>query len=172
MDSPHTQSAAVAPRRVRRTLAFALAALVVALLVLGVYLIGRPRDTLVSESPDRSHRIVVQEGFRHIDRNFRILLVDRRTGARRVIFTSYDQSPSITQERFVWSTNSSKVVLLGDRYYVVPGSKLENGEIVFLMYDIEHDRLSCNTDHDRGFQRVSAQEVVEIFGEDLGRKQR
>ncbi|MDB5340315.1 MAG: hypothetical protein JWN70_5934 [Planctomycetaceae bacterium] len=139
-------------------------------LLLGLVFIALPRDILVSDSPDRSHRIIVREGIRLIDRNFRVLLVDRPTGTERVVYTSEDQSPTNTHERFVWSKDSSKVVLVGDRYFVVPGSKLESGEIVFLMYDVNTDKLWCNEDHDRGFQRVSSQQVVDAFGEDFKRE--
>ncbi len=159
-----------APRHAPKVLLFVLVGLSVVLLVLGVLFIAVPRDTLVSDSPDGSHRIIVREGMRFIDRNFRVILVDRRTGTERVVFTSDDQSPTITQERFVWSEDSSKAALVGDRYFVVPEAKLENGEIVFLMYDVESNTLWCNTDHDRGFQRVSAERVVDALGEALERE--
>lgn len=128
-----------------------------------------PRNTVVSQSPDGSHQVVVREGIRTIDRNFRVVLVDLATGAQREIFVSDDQSPSIDRERFVWSDDSKKVALLGDKYYVVSDSSLSNGEIVFLVYDLENDRLWCNTDHDRGMEAIPAAQAADMFGEALTR---
>jgi len=126
---------------------------------------NRERDTLVSYSPDGAYEITVRERVRFIDRNFRIVLVDRKMGARRLIFTSNDQSPTIKRERFVWNEDSSIVALIGDRYYTTPESKLENGEIVFLVYDVARGKLWCNSDEtDQGYQRISAKEAADIFG--------
>ena len=169
MDDSPSQPVA-APRHVPKVLLFVPVAFVVVLFLLAVLFIVIPRDTLVSESPDGSHRIIVRER-RYIDRNFRVVLVDRQTGTERIVFTSYDQDPTISHERFVWSNDSSKVVLVGDDYYVTPEAKLENGEIVFLMYDVENDKLWCNTEYDRGFQRISAQQVVDTFGQELEREE-
>jgi len=125
----------------------------------------RERDTLVSQSPDGDYQIVVRERSRFIDRNFRIVLVDRKTGDGRLIFTSNDQSPTIRQERFVWNEDSSKVALIGDRYYTIPESKLDNGEIVFLVYDVSRGKLWCNSDEtDQGYERITAKEAADIFG--------
>jgi len=129
---------------------------------------NRQRDTLVSDSPDGVCQLIVRERARHIDRNFKIFLVDRKTGAERLIFTSNDQSPTITRERFVWDEGSSKVGLTGDRYYATPESKLGNGEIIFLVYDVASGRLWCNSDEtDRGYERISAKEATDIFGRAL-----
>lgn len=144
----------------------------VVLAIVTVVLIGsclfrvRLRDVLVSDSPDGAHRMIVRERARHIDRNFHVVLVDLVTGNERVIFTSEDQSPTNSHERFVWSGNSSKVALVGDRYYVIPEATLENGEIVFLMYDLESETLKCNSEYERGYQRIPAQLAIEVFGRD------
>ena len=129
------------------------------------------RDTLVSNSPDGDYQIIVRERGRFIDRNFRVVLVDRKTGVERVIFDSFDQSPTITRERFVWTHDSSKVALTGDRYYATPEASLANGEIVFLMYDVKSDKLWCNADDDRRYERLSAQEAVSIFGKEVQREE-
>jgi hypothetical protein len=127
----------------------------------------RPHDVLVAESPDGAHCVVVRERVRHIDRNFYLVLVDQAAGKERVLYRSQDQKPTIKQERFVWSDDSSKVVLLGDKYFVHPESMLPSGEIVFLLYDLETDQVWCNEDHDQGYPRIAPREVLEIFGERL-----
>lgn len=156
---------AVEPKNTRRVLLVLFLAVVAT--VLGMIFFIRPRDIVVSDSPDGSQRIIVRERLRFVDRNFRVVLVNRATGTERVVYTSDDQSPTNSHERFVWSRDSSKVVLVGDRYFVVPESTLENGDVVFLLYDVTSDKLWCNEVHKRGFQRVSSQQLVDDFGEDL-----
>jgi len=131
---------------------------------------GRTRDTLVSVSPDGTCQVVVREGPRwSVDRNFRLFLADRKTGAERPIFTSDDQSPLITRERLVWSEDSSRFTLVGDRYFAVPEANLPSGEIVFLVYDIPGQKLRCNTDAEdrKSYERISGVEATAIFGKAL-----
>ena len=127
----------------------------------------RLRETLAATSPDGVHRVIVREPRRFIDRNFRVFLVDQRTGLERQVFKSYDQSPLITRERIVWSDDSSKFALVGDRYYVLPGAALPGGEIAFLLYDIDADRLWCNTDVNRGLTPITAAQAVSAIGKPL-----
>jgi hypothetical protein len=152
----------------------ALACLLVGLVVLSVICLEiyfTPRDTLVSNSPDGDYKIIVREGGRTIDRNFDVVLVDRKTGVERVIFKSFDQTPTIKRERFVWTLDSSKVALIGDRYFVTPEANLANGEIVFLMYDVKSDKVWCNADDDPRYEHISARQAVGIFGKELQREE-
>ena len=165
MDNSTSKPPPVPRRRTRRMLAV-LAVIVFVILFFGLMeWFYRERDTLVSYSSDGAYQIIVREGPRLIDRNFHIVLVDRKTGVGRLIFTSNDQSPTIRRERFAWNEDSSKVALIGDRYYATPESKLDNGEIVFLVYDVSRGKLWCNSDEtDQGYERISAKELADTFG--------
>ena len=132
------------------------------------FLMFSASDTLVSRSPDSSHRIIVREGPPGlVDRNFNVYLVDQQTGKERRIFSSDDQDPRISREQFVWSEDSLKVALVGDMYDVTPGATLPGGDIVFLMYDLENHKLWCNTVNDPKYPRISAQEAIDAIGQHL-----
>ena len=120
-----------------------------------------------STSPDGRYRIVViQPKLVLLDRNFRVELIDKISESTQVIFKSFDQSPSIREEYFVWTNDSRWVALIGDEYYVASGSGLPNGLTLFLAYDIENDRVYCNTDYlERGFPQMTVGEAVRRFGE-------
>lgn len=136
--------------------------------VAGLWYMYSPHDVLVSDSPDGAYRIVIrQPRFRFLDRNFRVVLIDQRTNVEQKIFDSWDQSPTIKKERFVWSSDSRKLALVGDRYYVVPDSELPNGQLVFLVYDFDGKKLYCNSEYDRGIPHISAQHAIEIFGDGI-----
>jgi hypothetical protein len=122
-------------------------------------------EVTVSNSPNGKYQIAVYQTARFIDRNFDITLLDQHTGRKETIYRSNDQSPTIKSERFLWSADSSKVVLLGDSYYVDPGSELPNGETVFLMYDLVLKHLFCNADYANDYERIPADKVTQIFGD-------
>jgi hypothetical protein len=126
---------------------------------------GRGEMT-VSDSPNGRYRIAVYEMHAGIDRNFDVTLLNRQNGEKQTIYVSNDQPPSIQRERLVWSRDSTKVVLLGDRYWVDSGSELPSGEIVFLMYDLPTQQLYCNADYENDRERIPAAKVIEIFGEE------
>ena len=149
-----------------------LATLAILLLVdaggVAIWVRVRPHDTLVATSPDGAHRVIVREPMRTLDRNFSVFLVDPSTGIEREIFDSYDQDPSIKREWIVWSDDSSKFALIGHRYFVVPGAGLPGGETVFLVYDLDADRLWCNTDHvGRGLTPITATQAEAVIGKPL-----
>ena len=149
--------------------AVAIACAVALVVVFGFWV--RDRDTLVSDSPDGAYRAIVRERMPRlsIDRNFRLYLVDRKTGAQRLIFTSDDQSTLINRERLIWNEDSSRIALIGDRYFTVPEANLPNGEIVFLVYDVVRQKLWCNTDAEdrKDYERMSAEEARAVFGKAL-----
>lgn len=134
-------------------------------------------DRVKSFSPDGSHQIVVkQQPIQSMMRNFRIIVIDESTREEHQIFYSQDQPPGISLEYFVWSADGRFAALIGDQYHVVPGSThhyvvprsiLPNGLTLFLVYDLEKDRVYCNTMYeDRGFPQITAEEAIEIFGEE------
>jgi len=120
---------------------------------------------LISDSPNRYYRVTVREAVpRFIDRNFTVVLTDNKSGSERVIFDSDDQSPTIKTERLLWTRDSSAVALVGDRYYAIPEARLDNGQIVFLVYDVQSGRLWCNGDEDPPkYPRISAKEAEKLF---------
>lgn len=119
-------------------------------------------------SPDGTQRIVIRQRRPiTLDRNFRIVLIDEATKDEREIFYSLDQLPTISQEHVVWSADGRYFALIGDGYYVLPGSQLPNGLTIFLVYDLETDQVYCNTHYvDRKLPRVTIEEAVGIFGKE------
>ena len=135
------------------------------LMILASPYLYAPQDVTVSQSPDGLHHIIVrQPRFVFIDRNFRVVLIDTKSNSEREIFRSFDQSPTIKKERFVWSADSKVVGLLGDDYFVVLNSKLPNGEIVFLVYSLDTSDLWCNAPDDNRYSRITAQAAAKMLG--------
>jgi hypothetical protein len=152
-------------RRALRGLRLVLIAFAVGMLPFYLAFRGRGEMT-VGISPDGRFRISVDERRAGIDRNFLVLLTDLSTNRTMTIYKSNDQVSSINRERFVWSADSSKVVLVGDKYWVDPGSELEGGDVVFLMFDLASRKLYCNADYGNELPRIPAADVVQIFGAD------
>jgi len=99
-----------------------------------------------------------------IDRNLSLEVTDTVAGTTKQVFRSYDQSPLIKTERLAWSSNSRYVAVIGDRYFVAEGSTFPNGEILFLVYDVEKHAVYCNADDDDRFPRMSAADAAAVFG--------
>lgn len=115
-------------------------------------------------SPDGVYSVVIEQpSLRFVDRNFRVVLTRVATGEEVEIFRSKDQSPSITKENFVWSKDSRYFALIGDSYYVVDGSTIEGGDIIFLVYDVTGEIMYCNADDDRRYPRMSADSANAIL---------
>ena len=103
------------------------------------------RITLISVSPNDSVRVLlVERSF--IDRNFE-LRVQKRETAWKTIFKSPDEGKPAGSERIVWSSDSSQFVLIGRHFISKEFSnnfKLQNGEILYLLYDLKENRLYCH----------------------------
>ena len=152
------------PNRVLRVLAFAAVFACVALFVAPMC----GRRSLDSHAPRSSPNhhfsaVVRDPSMSFIDRNLSIEVTDTLAGTTKQVFRSYDQSPLIKTERLAWSSDSRYVAVIGDRYFVTEGSTFPNGEILFLVYDVENDTVFCNADDDDRFSRMSAADAAAVL---------
>ena len=99
--------------------------------------------TLTSLSPDDALRVALIE-LPRFDRNFELRLQDVRTGTTRTVCESPDEGRPVGSERIVWSTDSSRFLLLGRRFRVRPPGILSHGEQAYLMMDVRSGQLWCN----------------------------
>jgi len=109
-------------------------------------------DTLKERGPGVGHRVTLVDysGFLHLDRNFD-LKVDGET-----IYHSPDEGPPA--ERVIWSQDGQRFLLLGKNLLTHYGWELENGQTVYLMYDIPSRKLWCNTSQ-RPVEQVPLEEL-------------
>jgi len=66
-----------------------------------------------------------------------------------VLFRSVspDESPlGIGSERFLWSADSKRVLLVGKRFWVREGVQLVGGEFLYFLYDVPSRQVWCNSD--------------------------
>ena len=152
-----------------RTWATCIAVAIVAVL-LGRFTANtfRGETTTSLLSPDEKLRAVLVEcSPRFIDRNFRVYLESTDSGALREIFLSPDEGAPIGSERFLWSRDGKRLLLLGRHFLVEKESQLQNGEMLYLMYDVVSGRLWCNA-RQLGGPRFGSDEIAGYdFGEPL-----
>ncbi len=142
-----------------------MAVVVAALLLAGLLAALRSEETISLVSPDQQLRAVLLDRphFPSIDRNFTVRIEDAK-GASRKIFVSPDESPlGVGSERFLWSTDSRRLLLVGKRFWVRAGVQLKGGECLYLLYDISSGRVWCNSD-----QRGPPFGPDELAGYDFG----
>ena len=61
---------------------------------------------------------------------------------------SPDESPTgIGSERFLWSKDSKRLLLVGKCFWVREGVQLESGEFLYFLYDVPSGQVWCNSDH-------------------------
>lgn len=171
LNSPSPVTAGVIVLRNTRKFVFVTLAtlgIVSAILVVVFSYYFIPLNSTVSVSPDNSWQVVIRENrFRFIDRNFRVVLINTANGIETELFSSWDQFPLIESEQFVWSKDSRKFALIGDRYYVVDNSELPSGKTVFLVYDMDSRELFCNTDHTRDYESISGDDTIKVIGKPM-----
>jgi hypothetical protein len=129
-----------------------------------VWAMGTSTVTTSAVSPDGQYRAELLDRKAHmIDRNFRVRVVDA-DGRPRIVFDSPDESPNgIGQERFLWSQDGQRLLLVGHRFWVRDGAELTNGELLYLLYDVESGAVWCNSD-----QQGPPFDLAELEGYDFG----
>ncbi|HUT09257.1 MAG TPA: hypothetical protein VMY42_02070 [Thermoguttaceae bacterium] len=122
-------------------------------------------------SPSENLRAVLAESpFRFIDRNFRIYLEDLKDEeASQTIFSSPDEGLPIGSERFLWSNDDSRLLLVGKHFcHVHPGALLTTGEYVYFLYDVATRKAWCNSTQQKDLPRFGKAELEESdYGERL-----
>ena len=124
-------------------------ALVVGLLLAVLFAALRLEETTSLWSPDQRLRAVLLDRphFPSVDRNF-VVRIEETEGVSREVFMSPDESPSgIGSERFLWSKDSTRLLLVGKRFWVREGVQLESGEFLYFLYDVPSGQVWCNSDH-------------------------
>jgi hypothetical protein len=123
-------------------------AAVVALVLAGLFAALRREETTSLLSPDQRLRAVLLDRphFPSIDRNF-VVRIEETEGVSRKVFMSPDESPTgIGSERFLWSKDSKRLLLVGKRFWVREGVQLESGEFLYFLYDVPSGQVWCNSD--------------------------
>lgn len=142
-------SARAMNRRATRWLVLCAILGVVALPIVGLIVADSLKEITTSlPSPDRRWRaILVDHPYRvSIDRNFHVCIEDP-DGVSRTVFTSPDETPlGIGSERFLWSNDSRRLLLVGRRFYLRQGVQLTTGESLYLLYDLPSGKTWCNSD--------------------------
>jgi len=131
-------------RRSIHTIILTTSALVVGVLIGAAGTGFGERVTVASLSPDEGKRAWVVELPRFVDRNFDIRIEDLETGDLETVFTSPDEGRPVGSERIVWATDSSRFLLLGRHFYVLPEGRLSTGESLYLLYDLRTGELWSN----------------------------
>lgn len=104
-----------------------------------------PSVTVTSLSPDDKFRVTLVERRLGIDRNFQVRLENLKTGTVGVVFDSPDEGRPVGSERFVWSADSSRFVLLGRHFFQADVNCLSTGEQPYLMIDLSSGKTWCNS---------------------------
>ena len=127
--------------------------------------ITRREITTTRLSPDESMRAVLVEKNRHyIDRNFDILLELRAQKKVKTIFSSPDEGRPVGTERFLWSKDNKRLLLIGRRFITNGRGLLKTGECFYFLYDVPSGRAWCNSHQ----QKLSPFGIEELSGFNFG----
>lgn len=139
-----------------------------AILAGGYYSLFHERVTAEATSPDNRLTVQVIETGRFIDRNFQVVLRNRRRGSDTILFRSWDQSPAIRYESILWSNDSASFAVVGDAYYANRAADLGNGLKLFLLIHLGTNQLWCNTEYtERDLESIDIADASEVIGFDL-----
>lgn len=128
---------------------------------------GNASVTATADSPDGKRRAVLieKDEFGRIDRNFDVFLDDLSSGhkKRELLFSSPDEGKPIGTERFIWSTEGRFLLLVGREFVVVARSdSLESGELLYLLYDTQTQKLMCNAKQTEQYPRFTSKDISTI----------
>ena len=98
-------------------------------------------------SPDDNSRIKLIEKL-PIDEDRHFYLELKRIHSKpKIIYRSRNEDYPGGSERIIWSSDSSRFILVGRHFDIWAHGKkvsIPTGEFIYLMYEIESDRLLCN----------------------------
>ena len=107
------------------------------------------RTTTSLMSPDETMRVrLVDFGPEHkLDRNFTIKLERRATGAVETVYQSNDEPGNGHEgsERFLWSKDGTKILLVGRHLDVREDLFLDNGDQAYWLYDVRLGQTWSNS---------------------------
>lgn len=136
-------------------------------LLLAVVALAGCGTSLVSDSPDGSKRAAIVEHRGRFDRNFAVRIRDALGWT--TIYESPDEGGrGAGAERFIWSKDGAWLLLVGKRFYSIEGVRLDTGEDLYLLYDVERGRLWCNAVAGRYRKPFGIEELATTdFGEEF-----
>jgi hypothetical protein len=153
-------------------MAFLASTVAVVMLAMGVLPWFADTTTTQSLSPDEGYRITLVEIKPNtplrIDRNFKLLLAtldteDKRETNKDTLFRSPDEGKPIGSERFVWSRDSTYVLLVGKHFFVAGDLAVGNGEQAYFLYHLPSKRSWCNSKQASGTQgQLTGEQLREI----------
>ncbi len=121
---------------------------------------GKETASLTSVSPDGKYSISIVELDVFLDRNFEIRITDIALGTTRTVFRSPDEGLPVGTERIVWSLDGERFLLVGRKFYVKEGTADINGEDLYLMFDINTNRLWCNARQQNKYPAFAISDVL------------
>ena len=119
-----------------------------AVLIIVLSILDRREVTTSLLSPDKRLRAVLLDRPHSsaIDRNFEVR-IEEAGAAPRTVWMSPDESPlGIGTERFLWSSDSKRLLVVGKTFWVRKGVELADGESLYFLYDVPSGQVWCNSD--------------------------
>jgi hypothetical protein len=119
---------------------------------------ARRRMTTMLLSPDEKQQaMLLEKPVPSIDRNFSIRL------NRDTIFLSPDEGSPRGSERFLWSRDSSYLLLVGRRFFIANDLDVEltTGESLYFLYNVSTKQIWCNASQVR-HERFDFEDIADI----------
>ena len=113
-------------------------------------------------SADESKRAVLVEKRSFIDRNFEIRLERWGLGGatnRTIIFSSPDEGRPVGTERFLWSRDGRKLLLVGKHFFTARDARLPTGEYLYFLHDVSTGEIRGNSGR---YPRFGLSDIAEI----------
>lgn len=132
------------------------------------------RDGLTAQglSPDDRYRAMLVEklpGVPKLDRNFAIRLEELASGKISTIFDSPDEGIPIGSERFIWSKDSTYLLLTGRHFWSLTSDiPLRDGSQAYFLYHLPSNAGWCNATQCSTYPRLTRDGLTKAgFADDL-----
>ncbi len=126
---------------------------------------SREQVTTCRLSPDETLRVWLVEkhmGFR-LDRNFAIRLENLSNGETVALLPgSPDEGTPEGTERFLWSKDGTKVLLIGRHFFVREDLLLNNGDQAYFLHDVRSGRSWINAAYTDRFPPLTANLITGV----------
>jgi hypothetical protein len=121
-----------------------------------------PQTTVPSMSPNDNLRVMLRERRLDIDRNFDLLLEHVEERRSRIVFRSPDEGRPVGSERFIWSADGSRFLLLGRHFYAANAPRLSGEEQPYLMMDVSSGKIWCNASQQSEFPAFTVDDLRNV----------
>ena len=116
------------------------------------------RMTTSRLSPDETLRASLIERPAE-DRRFQIRVENLVTGESSIVFRSPDEGQPYGTERLIWSTDGTKLLLVGRHFFVKEDLFLNIGDQAFFLHDVPTGRGWCNSEAPVPFPPLKAEMI-------------